>query len=322
MSAKRITGRAPIALCSLTVALVLAIATPAVAADGDSERGYPEVTAEWSAPNWYSSIPAFNDYPRYPPAPTSDPSLERDGIHVIFSHPGGGGPGSGTGDLSLRFAASDDTDSGQVDFSLLPVLAEGMGTEFIEATVLPYRPRHSLIGVSTETALPDVSFEGSTLVVTRPTCGVASLHTYESKFQVALLATNGFKYLADAHVSFYGKAKSKCAEDAKPEEPSPTTKPEDEKPAVSDSPRIEEEAERPKPDDSNPSEEWNLLPVFVALSLIGGAFITAAVIRRKHNTSTSARFTADGNLSENTLVGDHGTPLPVPDIRTEEVVDG
>ncbi|WP_166999118.1 hypothetical protein [Paramicrobacterium fandaimingii] len=184
----------------LLIGGVLAVVQPvsSQAAEGDDERGYPEIV-----PAWYLTA-ASAPYEGASPSNGMDESLSDTGLSVAYFMPDGGAPSSGQGDISVTYMAPSGVASSTITFTLntLPDLTAEMGSDnepvhFTDGILLPTNDNRSA-------TFPDVRISAGTVVLTRAAtpedCDADDPSSFE--FQLAMLADNEYKYLVDVDVDF------------------------------------------------------------------------------------------------------------------------
>lgn len=206
---------------SLAIVAALVPLSGASAAEGDADRGFPELDFEW-----YVTAPPFA-YPSIStPAAGEDLTLVDDGIRVSYFGANGSAPMRGQGDISLSIAlpynepsASDQVD---IDTAQLRDMQIDMGTRLIDGLALPQQTEYEVTGATIST--PEIEWADGVLSIIRPPiptmCSATDINQYS--FQIAALGDNGSKYLVDVDVIF-GK-RSAAATNAR-NCSAPTTKP-------------------------------------------------------------------------------------------------
>jgi hypothetical protein len=184
-----VTTSASVILLALAASVIPTSA--ATASDSDSQRGFPPLAIQW-----YFTQPAV-EYESAPPYGQVDESLKMVGLNASYFLPTGGPPGRGQGDISIdRFPDEDRlSDEVQIDFDAFEALQSDLGATFVDGVPLP-----SVEGVADPLGY---QFSDSVLTVTRSSIGCGRSDTrspYES--QVALLGSNGSKYLVDLSLDF------------------------------------------------------------------------------------------------------------------------
>lgn len=268
-------------LLLLTIASSAAATIPARAAEGDSARGFPHLDGEW-----YFTQPAVI-YASAPPSARVDESLMKSGLKASYLLPDGGAPVRGQGDIAIvRWAdQSHPSNAVTIDFAAFESLETDLRTTIVGGLALPMAD-----GSSNPL---DVQFSGSVLTVTRKSdgCGQADVMS-PYKSQVALLGSNGFKYLVDLDLNL-GKrppcSKEKTSE-AAPAAASTTP------PAAADSKVdvVTETAAGAVVDQHDGS--W--LPIIAAAALLALLLLSVKLIK-----SPRRKFKADGTLANSPKSG-------------------
>lgn len=273
----------------LTVGSSMAMSAVAYAAEGDDERGFPEL-----APEWYVTAPA-SAYGTGSPSPQSDGSRISEGFHVTYWHPDGSAPSRGQGDISVDYTrpiSEPPTDAIEINLGAFENLEATLGTTFTDAIYLPIKDEAATDELINQVAQSGgVYFNGSALVISRQAepCAVKKLRpTYE--FQVALLGSNGYKYLADLDIDLGERPANACST---PE----STEADLEEPAAAEA-AVEPEAAEPAEATPAKSSVENLIddesyewfPLIVA-----GLILVVIVIGVKIARAKPKAFKADGN---------------------------
>lgn len=268
------------AVAVVIAAASMLVSAPAVAAEGDAERGFPVLEGDW-----YDTALGYPYDSTAHPSPHVDESLIREGVKVSYYTPGGSGPSHAQGDLSINaFPMSEEASSTvvEIDFARFDSLLSDLGTTFTDAIVLPAKEKCQALN-GTQNPQPEVNLVGSVLSITRPAISCDSLHQYRYEFQIALLGSNGYKYLTDVDVAF-GKQIEKPQEEVKTEpieEPAES----EEEPATEESapPAPDEKPSTPaKPEVASPSTDAD--PATLTALIVGAGIvlaIVAVVIRRR-----------------------------------------
>ena len=284
-------------ICTLTFAAAFgAVGSPAQAAEGDSDRGFPDVESTQSF-----SQPAY-EYGSAPPMGQVDESRMGQGLKASYFLPDGGAPARGQGDIGIvRWPdRSNLSNQAKIDLALFESLEEDLRTTFVDGLVLP---------LADGSASPvDVQFSGSLLTVTRPAdgCGLADPQSpYE--FQVALLGSNGFKYLADLDIDLGERPPCSQFND----EPTNTAD------ATAGVPPVEQESQSNVETTvatgavANDEPKGNWLPIIMA-----GALLVLLILGIKLTKTPRQAFKSDGTLASSQrsapqAADDPATPLPV-----------
>lgn len=303
---------------ALVALLLLSISTNANAAEGDRERGFPEIV-----PEWYVTAPPFA-YIVAPPAPYMDDSLIAEGFSATYFTPDGGAPGPGQGDLSLRYApplSLAEPSEVSIDLAAFERLQTDLRTSFIDALVIPEETKY-IAGTDVVKPTPTIELHQSVLSISRPSLPCV-IDPYDYQFQVAFLGDNGFKYLADIDVNFGDRPEtgpdcdieaiiSPDTSSALPRDtasPAPrdasnkgSDDPDDVEDPVNEETDNESSNALPEPT-VDTDESYGVLPLMIAGGLLlAVAGIVAVVISRRKKT----QFNSDGSLSSS-VVGATGS---------------
>lgn len=291
---RRLGAFDPATLAAIAVALSVTI--PAGAIERDDSR-FPSF-----APDWYEDAPAY-PYGNAAPAPRTDESLRQSGISATYFLPSGGGPGT-VGDISLYYAPSEPpSEIAEIDLAAFERLETEMATSFTEAILIPENVEY-LAGTDVLKPQPEILIERSILSVTRPTLPCA-VDPWKYQFQIALLGSNGYKYLVDLDVNFADRPKgSNCTLEAltdAPDEseealepsreitPDPIAKPEPvrDPESASEAPSVESAIEDER------EVDWTTILIAAAILAMAIGLVTFAGHRRR---KASKRFDGQGKF--------------------------
>ncbi|AQX81546.1 hypothetical protein BWO91_17655 [Plantibacter flavus] len=279
--------RVVLAAITATAAFSLVPLSSANAAEGDADRGFPELGFEW-----YVTAPPAQYAAGVSPSAGIDETLAEDGIRASYFAPNGSAPSRGQGDVALSVSLPYDepstSDRIDVDLSQLVDLQLDTRARFIDGFALPQEAEYEVTGAVIST--PEVEWSESTLTIIRPpmpvVCSATDINQFE--FQVAALGDNGYKYLFDVDVSFGRRSvaasneqKRRCGS-GRVETPKPSTTNEP-RPQSSENPAtpVEQQTTNDASTSSNAVSqeapeppEWLPIPFALIVLAIGIWFIT------------------------------------------------